>query len=186
MSYSSPSSPDTMKMATKAAADIFSTFGVDAILVGGYALKLHRNLRAPKDVDLALMTTLQQHSPKQLKNVLCGKDSRFQTVASMDPTAHYRVLWFYPRPNKLHFSYIQCLKTASLDIVFLLKLQAWEHHGLSEKEHLRAKVSQHSSDLQSMLPLVNAQYSHEKRVKEYVRAYPDTIESWRALGFNTV
>lgn len=89
---------------------------------------------------------------------------------------------------------------APFALVFLLKLQAWQQHRDSEEMRFRIKSSVDALDLKRMLPIALAKgftirrgeaylppsfvASTAPRVKRFVREYPETVHSWRALGFS--
>jgi len=89
---------------------------------------------------------------------------------------------------------------APFALVFLLKLQAWQQHRDSEEVRFRIKSNTDALDLRRMLPIALAKgFSIKRRdaylsplfvaeatsrVKRFVRESPDTLRSWRALGFS--
>lgn len=97
----------------------------------------------------------------------------------------------YPEPGK---------PCAPFTLVFLLKLQAWQQHRDSGEVRFRIKSNTDAFDLRRMLPIALAKGFSIKRgeaylsplfvaeaasrVNRFVRESPDTMRSWRALGFS--
>jgi len=89
---------------------------------------------------------------------------------------------------------------APFTLVFLLKLQAWAQHLDSTEERFRIKSATDALDLRTMLPIartrglsirrVEAYLPHSfvasavSRVRRFVGKWPETLDQWRALGFN--
>lgn len=85
-------------------------------------------------------------------------------------------------------------------LVFLLKLQAWAQHRDSEEVRFRIKAGTDALDLRTMLPIAHTMGLSIRRVETYlpplfvatavlrvrrfVREWPETLDGWRALGFN--
>lgn len=89
---------------------------------------------------------------------------------------------------------------APFTLVFLLKLQAWQQHRDSGEVRFRIKSNTDAWDLRRMLPIALAKgfsIKHREaylspllvaeaasRVNRFVRESPDTLRSWKALGFS--
>jgi len=89
---------------------------------------------------------------------------------------------------------------APFTLVFLLKLQAWAQHRDSGELRFRIKSSTDALDLRTMLPIAHTRglsirrveaylppsfvASAAPRVRRFVEEWPETLDGWRALGFN--
>jgi len=89
---------------------------------------------------------------------------------------------------------------APFALVFLLKLQAWAQHRDSAEARFRTKSATDALDLRTMLPIAHAKGFGIRRVEAYlppsfvalvaprvrrfVEEWPDTLDGWRALGFD--
>ncbi|KAJ7719285.1 hypothetical protein B0H16DRAFT_1700315 [Mycena metata] len=84
--------------------------------------------------------------------------------------------------------------------LLLLKLQAWQDHGEADKLYLRAKQHVDVRDIDELLELAVSKYGIDlkkdgkwlpesflkaavKRVKAYVRRFPESAENWSTIGF---
>ncbi|THU75320.1 hypothetical protein K435DRAFT_974877 [Dendrothele bispora CBS 962.96] len=65
---------------------------LNCCLVGSVACSAYGMSRTPADIDMVVLTS--SYTQEELKNRLVSYDPRFYTVASKDPLATYRVLWF--------------------------------------------------------------------------------------------
>ncbi|KAF5328929.1 hypothetical protein D9758_016816 [Tetrapyrgos nigripes] len=112
MPVRSPPTANEVDMATRATITGLKKMSLDCCLVGSVACSAYGMSRTPADVDMLVLTTPTSYtgsSPSEaelqrtqevLKNKLIELDSRFYTVASKDPYATYRVLWFrIPSPT---------------------------------------------------------------------------------------
>lgn len=110
-----------------------------------------------------------------------SKDSNFYTVASKDPRATYRVLWYrlgYSRsckvdvlmPGIMNIPPVPAARIAyrrsrsELPLIpflplLLLKLQAWMDHGEADKFYLRVKQYVDVQDIGDLLELAVAKYN---------------------------
>jgi hypothetical protein len=182
--YTDPKPPvSTVKSATKAAVAALKALGLASCICGGYACYLNGNTRKPNDLDLVVLGSSLTHSQEQLKRDIVRIDSDFYTVASKNPYATYRVLWFKPSltntlltiPCKVdllllgvmnippipssRIKLIDGLPCAPLPVVFLLKLQSWEDHTQAPKEYLRVKQHVDVADIDRMMPCIVRQWS---------------------------
>jgi hypothetical protein len=162
------------------------------------------------------------HTQAELKAILVAKDSSFYTIASKDPLATYRVLWYrlgLRRSCKVDVLTPGIMNIPSVPVarityrktcselplmpflpLLLLKLQAWIDHGEAEKSYLRMKQYVDVRDIGELLELAVSKYDVDvkkdgkwlpesfvkaggKRVRAYVKSHPDSVESWRAIGF---
>ena len=116
------------------------------------------------------------HSQEELKRRLVEIDSSFFTVASKNPTASYRVLWYrrglygekckvdlllpgvmsIPSIPSSSIVWIDGLPVAPFSMVLLLKLQAWDDHKKEYKTYLNLKQHTDVKDIDYMLPLAQA------------------------------
>lgn len=119
-----------------------------------------------------------------LKRRLVEKDSRFFTVASKNPTATYRVLWFrtsdswygekckvdllqpgvmnIPHVATKHIEEIDGIPVAPFSLVLLLKLQAWKDHKAAMKAYLCMKQHTDVADINRLLPIACAREIHPR------------------------
>lgn len=148
-----------------------------------FAVFIHTSLLSIRqDIDVVVLSTA--YSQEQLKRLLCNTDSNFYTVASKDPYATYRVLWYrlsgYGRKCKVDIlqpgimnipsvpdDKVVYLKSPQLTTSYrslplmpfipllLLKLQAWEDHGKAAKLYMRAKQPTDVSDIRELLTLAS-------------------------------
>ncbi|KAJ7027760.1 hypothetical protein C8F04DRAFT_1008036, partial [Mycena alexandri] len=193
--------------------------GIRSCLVGGMACSIYGNQRVPSDVDIVCLA--DKYTQSELKAILVATDPNFYTVASKDPLATYRVLWYrmglrrckvdvlspgimnipsVPLPRIAYRKSRSDLPLMPFLPLLLLKLQAWMDHGEAEKLYLRAKQYVDVRDIDELLELAVAKYNIDlkkdgkwlpesfvraaaKRVKAYVRSFPESAEHWRVIGF---
>ncbi|KAJ7737764.1 hypothetical protein B0H16DRAFT_1695046 [Mycena metata] len=195
--------------------------GIRSCLVGGMACSIYGNQRVPGDVDIVCLT--DKHTQVELKALLVANDPNFYTVASKDPFATYRVLW-YRMPLGFRRCKVDVLLPGIMNIpavpipriayrksrsdlplmpflpLLLLKLQAWQDHGEADKLYLQAKQHVDVRDIDELLELAVSKYGIDlkkdgkwlpesflkaavRRVKAYVRRFPESAENWSAIGF---
>jgi len=148
------------------------------------ACSIYGNPRVPSDVDIVCLT--DKHTQAELKAILVNKNSNFYTVASKDPTATYRVLW-YRLSGLSGLRY----KTCKVDVLtpgimnipavppsriayrasrsdlplmpflplLLLKLQAWMDHRTAAKNYLVVKQFTDVGDIDELLELAVAEFN---------------------------
>ncbi|KIY66807.1 hypothetical protein CYLTODRAFT_377169, partial [Cylindrobasidium torrendii FP15055 ss-10] len=76
----------------KDTVETLKSLGYDSYFVGGVACSLFGTLRSPNDIDIVVVgSSLSQEA---LKQQLVSANPKFYTVASKDPYATYRVLWY--------------------------------------------------------------------------------------------
>ena len=193
--YTDPTpSLSTVEAAAKAAVAALKKLGLRSYLVGGYACYLHGNSREPNDMDLVVSASSETRSQEQLKLDLVNTDPSFYTVASRNPYASYRVLWYrpssYATPCKVDLlllgimnipsvpsskiQQINLLPVAPLSLVFLLKLQAWEDYSQAAKEYLRVKQHTDVRDIDRLTTRLVERWG-----KEFVRE----CSSWMPSPF---
>ncbi|KAJ7670761.1 hypothetical protein DFH06DRAFT_981161 [Mycena polygramma] len=212
---------DDVERVARATVTALVSAGIRSCLVGGMACSIYGTSRVPSDVDIVCLT--DEYTQAELKAILVAKDSNFYTVASKNPSATYRVLWYrigFRRQCKVDVlspgimnipsvpaPRIACRKSRS-DLplmpfvpLLLLKLQAWMDHGEAAKLYLREKQHVDVRDIGELLELAVAKYDVDlqrdgkwlpdsfvraasKRVKAYVRCFPDSADEWREIGFN--
>jgi hypothetical protein len=93
------------------------------------------------------------------------------------------------------------LPVAPLSLVFLLKLQAWLQHGASSETRFRMKQPMDAADIQQLLPILERdnikpdedvslppsfRRASAERVQAYVRRRPDSVDTWRRIGYKVV
>ena len=117
-----------------------------------------------------------------VKRSIVSRDSHYHLVNSKNPRATYKVLWYHIPDSPGYFPRqckIDILKPGELGIpsvpvdklykgkkyenlrimpfvpLFLLKVQAWEHHKASLKLHFRGKVPQDVLDIRELLRIAS-------------------------------
>ena len=104
--------------------------------------------------------------------MLCAQDSSFYTVASKNPIATYRVLWYrssqgdrckvdilqpgimdIPSIEESRIQWIHGLPVAPFSMLLLLKLQGWTDHRAAIKQYLRIKQHVDVTDINNLLPI---------------------------------
>ncbi|KAJ7754185.1 hypothetical protein DFH07DRAFT_886418 [Mycena maculata] len=195
--------------------------GIKSCMVGGMACSIYGNERVPSDVDIVCLT--ETHTQADLKAILVSADSNFYTIASKDPFATYRVLWYrllgYRRSCKVDVLLPGIMNIPSVPIpriayrrsrsdlplmpflpLLLLKLQAWMDHRESPKIYFRTKQVVDARDIEDLLELAVSKYGIDlkkdgkwlpdsfiqaavKRVKAYVKRFPDSAGNWQEIGF---
>ncbi|KAJ7093405.1 hypothetical protein B0H15DRAFT_776874 [Mycena belliarum] len=212
---------DEVERVTRATVNAFSAAGIRTCLVGGMACSVYETARIPGDVDIVCLT--ETHTQAQLKAILVATDSNFYTIASRDPLATYRVLWYrlglrrsckvdvlipgimnipsVPGPRIAYRRSRSDLPLMPFLPLLLLKLQAWMDHGEADKLHPRVKQYIDVGDIGELLALAVSTYGVDlkkdrkwlpesfvraaaKRVKAYVKRYPESGEQWREIGFS--
>ncbi|KAJ7154508.1 hypothetical protein C8R46DRAFT_439348 [Mycena filopes] len=179
MSYLSQPRLDEVERVAHATVTALLRAGIRSCLVGGMACTIYGTSRVPSDVDIVCLT--DKHTQAELKAILVANDTNFYTIASKDPFATYRVLWYrlgIRRSCKVDvlipgimnipavpLQQIVCRRSRS-DLplmpflpLLLLKLQAWMDHGEAEKYYLRAKQSVDVRDIDELLELAGSKYN---------------------------
>ncbi|KAJ6450364.1 hypothetical protein C8R45DRAFT_1224099 [Mycena sanguinolenta] len=169
---------DEVERVAQAAVTALLTAGIRSCLVGGMACSIYGNSRVPGDVDIVCLTdTLTQEA---LKAILVATDSNFYTVASKDPFATYRVLWYrlgYRRSCKVDVLQPGIMNIPAVPVpriayrkrrsdlplmpflpLLLLKLQAWMDHRAEVKPYLHAKQYVDVRDIGELLELATEKY----------------------------
>ncbi|KIK70015.1 hypothetical protein GYMLUDRAFT_536008 [Collybiopsis luxurians FD-317 M1] len=173
-----PLTPKEVRKAARAAISIFNDYEISCCLFGSLACHIYgmRN-RDPKDVDLIVLND-QGNDPEALKEILVDQDDRFFFVASRDPNATYRVLWFeVSRGRECKVDILTTGRSTALDIprvpdsrtmfihpfndlplmpllaLLLLKLRGWTDHRHSSKKYEQEKVRQDVTDIREMLEI---------------------------------
>ncbi|KAJ6509829.1 hypothetical protein DFH09DRAFT_1257981 [Mycena vulgaris] len=212
---------DEVERVARATVSALLVTGIRSCLVGGTACSIYGNTRVPNDVDIVCLT--DTHTQAALKAILVANDSNFYTIASKDPLATYRVLWYrlgIRRSCKVDVLTPGIMNIPSVPVpriayrrsrselplmpflpLLLLKLQAWMDHREAEKYYLRAKQYVDVQDIDDLLELAVSKYDVDlkrngkwlpdsfvkaaaKRVKSYVRHFPESAEHWRDIGFS--
>ncbi|KAJ7472910.1 hypothetical protein B0H11DRAFT_1843937 [Mycena galericulata] len=211
---------DEVERVARAAVTALLGAGIRTCIVGGMACSIYGNERVPSDVDIVCLT--DAHTQATLKATLVAVDSNFYTVASKDPFATYRVLWYrlgFRRSCKVDVLTPGIMNIPSVPIpriayrrsrsdlplmpflpLLLLKLQAWMDHGEAEKFYLRIKQHVDARDITDLLELAVSKYGIDlkkdgkwlpdsfvqaavKRVKAYVKCFPESAGRWKEIGF---
>ncbi|KAJ4470243.1 hypothetical protein J3R30DRAFT_3301493 [Lentinula aciculospora] len=175
---------DTATQATIAALE---SLNLQCYLVGSVACSAYGMSRTPNDIDMVVLHL--DYTQEQLKDLLVQKDHRFYLIASKDPLATYRVLWFrlsgYRRSCKVDLLLPGIMNIPywrySLNVVLisspsstyssadyplmpflsllLLKLQAWQDHGESPKMFMQQKQPTDVQDIKELLQLAEQKYA---------------------------
>ena len=126
-----------------------------------------------QDLDILCLTST--YSQESLKDELVRLNPRFYTVASRNPKATYRVLWYHlietdsclkvdllvpgtldiPEVplSEIDYTNIYELPCAPMSHLLLLKLQGWIHHGEALAIQYRRKLPQDEEDINGMLKI---------------------------------
>ncbi|KAJ7670391.1 hypothetical protein B0H17DRAFT_1246149 [Mycena rosella] len=212
---------DEVERVARATVTALLSAEIRSYLVGGMACSIYGNARVPSDVDIVCLT--DSHTQAELKAILVARDSNFYTIASKDPLATYRVLWYrlgLRRSCKVDVLMPGIMNIPSVPVpriayrrsrsdlplmpflpLLLLKLQAWMDHREAEKYYLKVKQHVDAQDIGDLLELAVSKYNIDlrkdgkwlpdsfvraaaKRVKAYVKSFPDSTEHWRDIGFS--
>ncbi|KAL0578772.1 hypothetical protein V5O48_003225 [Marasmius crinis-equi] len=93
----SPTSEE-VRTATKALISALKVLGLHCCLVGSVACSSHGTSRTPNDIDMVVLGSVW--TQEELKRQVVTTDANFYTVASKDPYATYRVLFYrLPEPE---------------------------------------------------------------------------------------
>ncbi|KAJ3745670.1 hypothetical protein DFH05DRAFT_1534817 [Lentinula detonsa] len=165
-------------IATRATVTALESLNLDCCLVGSVACFAYGMSRTPNDIDMVVLTS--RYTQERLKSFLVHLDARFYLIASKDPSATYRVLWFrlpgYHRSCKVDLLLPGIMNIPSVDPnlvelsstdyplmpflpLLLLKLQAWQDHGESPKLFMRQKQPTDVRDIQELLQLAEQKYA---------------------------
>ncbi|KAG7440707.1 uncharacterized protein BT62DRAFT_975636 [Guyanagaster necrorhizus] len=160
---------------TKETVRVLSTLGFKCCLVGSVACSCYGMRRSPNDIDMVVLGC--RLTQEELKRRVVAANSSFYLVASKDPRATYKVLWYrlpgYRRSCKvdLLFPGIMNIPPVPSDSIvhrrhsynhhtfpvmpfiplLLLKLQAWKDHGESTKYYMNAKQPTDVRDITELL-----------------------------------
>ncbi|KAJ7598372.1 hypothetical protein C8J56DRAFT_913866 [Mycena floridula] len=220
MPYLPPSSTDILLVA-HAAVLALKREGFECCFVGSAACSAYGMTRTPNDIDIVVLTSIW--TSEELKRRVIRQDPKFYTVASKNSMATYRVLWYrldFRKSCKVDLLVPGTMNIPTVPInrivyrsdpnlplmpflpLLLLKLQAWEDHGLSERMYMRDKQPMDVRDINELLNLCVTRYHHEarlskgerwlpesfineakRRVREYKRRYPASRSQWELIGF---
>ncbi|KAF9014764.1 hypothetical protein BDZ89DRAFT_1076329 [Hymenopellis radicata] len=180
------SSTEVFSVAT-ATVNVLRSLGYSSCFVGSVACSVYGMSRTPNDIDIVVLGC--SVSQEELKRQVTNFNSDFYTIASKDPLATYRVLWYrlsgYHRSCKVDLLLPGVMNIPNVPTVsiihrdhaptsygdrvsrplmpfiplLLLKLQAWMDHGESAKMHMRLKQPVDVADIKELLRLFG-----EKRV----------------------
>ncbi|SJL16602.1 uncharacterized protein ARMOST_20128 [Armillaria ostoyae] len=152
-----------------------STLGFKCCLVGSVACSCYGMSRSPNDIDMLVLGC--RFTQEELKRRVVAANTSFYLIASKDPYATYKVLWYrlpgYRRSCKVdllfpgimnippvpsnsivhrrHPSDYQTLPLMPFIPLLLLKLQAWMDHGESPKYYMNAKQPTDVRDITELL-----------------------------------
>ncbi|KAK0430472.1 hypothetical protein EV421DRAFT_283233 [Armillaria borealis] len=152
-----------------------STLGFKCCLVGSVACSCYGMSRSPNDIDTLVLGC--RFTQEELKRRVVAANTSFYLIASKDPYATYKVLWYrlpgYRRSCKVdllfpgimnippvpsnsivhrrHPSDYQTLPLMPFIPLLLLKLQAWMDHGESPKYYMNAKQPTDVRDITELL-----------------------------------
>ncbi|KAH7878792.1 uncharacterized protein C8R40DRAFT_1086952 [Lentinula edodes] len=87
-----PVTSSELHTATQATIEGLKSLRLDCCLVGSVACCAYGMSRVPNDIDMVVLTS--RYTQEELKNLLVQYNSTFYLIASKDPLATYRVLWF--------------------------------------------------------------------------------------------
>lgn len=161
---------------------------VQAAFIGSMACKLNGCDRWPNDLDIFCQNW--NGTQEDLKRTLVSKNPKFYLVASKNPRATYRVLWYRisavsrisvkvdllvaghaldmtPIPHNT-FEVHMGLPCVPLSYLLLYKVQGWVHHGESLREIDNLKVPADVTDIKELLRI-----AIERGVKPLSEAYFD-------------
>ncbi|KAJ3893900.1 hypothetical protein GG344DRAFT_42325 [Lentinula edodes] len=181
-----PVTSSELHTATQATIEGLKSLRLDCCLVGSVACSAYGMSRVPNDIDMVVLTS--RYTQEELKSLLVRYNSRFYLVASKDPLATYRVLWFrltgYHRSCKVDLLLPGTMNIPSVDPspssrsaeyplmpflpLLLLKLQAWQDHGESAKLFMRDKQPTDVQDIRELLQLAEQKYALLKREGPYL------------------
>ncbi|KAK7038874.1 hypothetical protein VNI00_010506 [Paramarasmius palmivorus] len=194
---------DEIKRTTRAVVAVLKKLNLECCLVGSVACSAYGMSRTPNDIDMVVLTKIW--TQEELKRQVVANDPNFYTIASKDPFATYRVLFY--RLNEYTSRYLR--RSCKVDLLLpgvmnipnvptsyiryiddrhrlkplmpflpllMLKLQAWMDHGESTKLHMRAKQPVDVRDIMELLNLAVTKYTDVKLAKEE-SWLPDTFVS---------
>ncbi|KAK0191828.1 hypothetical protein F5146DRAFT_482818 [Armillaria mellea] len=160
---------------TRETVRTLSTLGFKCCLVGSVACSCYGMSRSPNDIDMVVLGC--RLTQEELKRRVVAANTSFYLIASKDPFATYKVLWYrlpgYRRSCKVdllfpgimnippvppesivyrrHPSDYQTLPLMPFIPLLLLKLQAWMDHGESTKYYMQAKQPTDVRDITELL-----------------------------------
>ncbi|KAK0215415.1 hypothetical protein IW262DRAFT_1277770 [Armillaria fumosa] len=160
---------------TRETVRTLSTLGFKCCLVGSVACSCYGMSRSPNDIDMVVLGC--RLTQEELKRRVVAANASFYLIASKDPYATYKVLWYrlpgYRRSCKVdllfpgimnippvpsesivhrrHPSDYQTLPLMPFIPLLLLKLQAWMDHGESTKYYMQAKQPTDVRDITELL-----------------------------------
>ncbi|KAJ7258379.1 hypothetical protein B0H12DRAFT_1049034 [Mycena haematopus] len=185
---------DEVESVAQAAVAALLRAGIRSCLVGGMACSVYGNSRVPSDVDIVCLT--DTHTQEALKAILVANDSHFYTVASKDPFATYRVLWYrltgyrrsckvdvlspgimnippVPLPRVTYRKSRSDLPLMPFLPLLLLKLQAWMDHRAAAKFYLWEKQHVDVRDIDELLELAVEKY--DVNIKQDTKWLPESF-----------
>ncbi|KAG5735612.1 hypothetical protein E4T56_gene6939 [Termitomyces sp. T112] len=101
---------------------------------------------------------------------------------------------------RVHGVFYKDIPLAPFLVVLFLKLRAWTDHRVDHRQHMRDKVGMDEQDIDELLELGAQEYGislvnqgkwfpkdfvqeTKGRLQEYIKEQPETLGSWRSLGF---
>ncbi|KIK55979.1 hypothetical protein GYMLUDRAFT_99387 [Collybiopsis luxurians FD-317 M1] len=87
-----PVTASDIDTATRATIAALNSLDINCCLVGSVACFAYGMSRTPNDIDMVALTS--SYTQEDLKRRIVSYDPRFYLIASKDPYATYRVLWF--------------------------------------------------------------------------------------------
>jgi len=178
----------------KKAERIFARYGLACCLTGGVACGLYGTTRPANDVDLVVLTTAYQQ--EELKRILVTADPQFYLVASKDPYATYKVLWYrigsmysryaarckvdllvpgimnIPDVPKGSIETIRGVPTMPFMLLLFMKLQARTDHRDSSKHYMRPKQWDDVRDIDQLLDIARRR---GEKIKEKTNWMPESF-----------
>ena len=182
-----------------------------------------------QDVDIVVLNT-GPADEERLKREIVACDPDFYLMNPKTPFAEYKVLWRRTGTILRGRCKIDILATGTLNIpnvpveyvikkpvlshelpvmpfipLLYLKVQAWAHHRVADKMHLRAKVTQDYFDIQELLRIAKEKGYKRKiggrqlvelkwmprsfveiakqHVRLYMTAYPESVALWKDVMY---
>ncbi|KAF7348733.1 Helicase ATP-binding domain-containing protein [Mycena venus] len=186
---------DEVERVARATVTTLLSAGIRSCLVGGMACSIYGNSRVPNDVDIVCLT--DKHTQEELKGILVANDINFYTIASKDPLATYRVLWY--RLGFRRSCKVDVLLPGVMNIPPVPR-RGWTIAGptsfiLGEKQHVDVRDIGELLDLAVEKYDVNVKRDGKSlpesflraavtRMKAYVKSFPNSAEHWRDIGFH--
>jgi len=187
-------------------------------LFGDHVSPFARGFRTPNDIDIVVETS---YSQEELKRRIVAADATFRLYEPKTYGATYKVLKYGSPPVKVdvliaygdldipslpsvRIATIDGFPVASLALLILLRVQAWDHHRVALAAHLHAKQHVDANDLSiHLLPYAvqktwvgttmmdeAARYlpaelmrKSKSRIAAFVTRYPLSGRHWSRLGY---